>query len=237
MKGIDVSMWNGKIDWATVKESIDFAIILAGFGRELFQKDSMFDRNYEECKDKGIKIGVYWYSYATTVEDAKREAKTCIEILKDKKFDLPVWYDIEENATFATGKDNVSEIAIAFCDALKEAGFKVGIYSYYAALVNYFTDDVKKNYDLWLAHVGPNGSDLPETSFKGHVMWQYSWKGRFKGISGDVDKDYCYKDYSAAAPKENKKETVTTQKPKVQPKQTQSKDGGEKIDVIYSAFA
>lgn len=242
MKGIDVSMWQGKIDWSKLKDQIDFAILRAGFGRESFQKDSQFENNYKGCKDNDIPFGVYWYCYATTVEDAKREAKTCIEILKDKKFNMPVWYDIEEDDTFATGKENTSNIAAAFCEALKEAGYKVGIYSFYSALMTYFTDEVKETYDLWLANVGPNGEDLSETSFKGHVMWQYSWKGKFAGITGDVDKNYCYKDYSAAEVKTEKKNAspvvaAAKKKKEAEPAKTKAnKVTDEKIDVIYSAY-
>lgn len=236
LKGIDVSVWNGKIDWAKVKPQIDFAILRAGFGKYAKQKDGQFDNYYEGCKDNNIQIGVYWYSYAETVEDAEKEANACIEVLKGKKFDMPVWYDIEENKIFATGKENVSKIADTFCAKLAAAGYKVGIYSFYAALKSYFTKEVKEKYDIWLAHVGPNGAALDKTSYGETAMWQYSWKGKFDGIKGDVDTDYCYKDYrSAAMPKENKKTPTTPQTPPVVAPD-KSKDGGEKIDVIYSAY-
>ena len=230
MKGIDVSVWNGKIDWSLAKQDIEFAILRAGFGRLTSQKDGQFENNYKGCKENNITFGVYWYNYATTVEDAKKEAQACIEVLKGKTFDMPVWYDIEENSVFATGKANVSKIAEAFCEALKAAGYKVGIYSSLCTFRAYFTEEVKNKYDIWLAHVGNGGYPLSKTPYEGHKeMWQYSWKGTIKGIKGDVDEDYCYKDYtSAVTPEPVKPDTpVTPDKPV---------DGGEKIDAIYSAF-
>jgi GH25 family lysozyme M1 (1,4-beta-N-acetylmuramidase) len=113
---------------------------------------------------------------------------------------MPVWYDIEENSVFATGKANVSKIAEVFCEALKAAGYKVGIYSSYYTFKTYFTEEVKNKYDIWLAHVGNGGYPLSQTGYDGHKeMWQYSWKGVIKGIKGDVDEDWCYKDYTSAA--------------------------------------
>lgn len=229
MKGIDVSVWNGNIDWSKAKEDIDFAILRAGFGRLTSQKDGQFENNYKGCKENNITFGVYWYNYATTVEDAKKEAQACIEVLKGKTFDMPVWYDIEENSVFATGKANVSKIAEVFCETLKAAGYKVGIYSSLCTFKAYFTEEVKNKYDIWLAHVGNGGYPLNKTPYDGHKeMWQYSWKGSIKGIKGDVDEDWCYKDYTAS---DDKPEPVT---PPVNP--DKPGDGGEKIDAIYSAY-
>lgn len=228
-RGIDVSAWNGKIDWVKVKQDIDFAILRAGFGRLASQKDGQFENNYKGCKEANIPFGVYWYNYATTIDDAKREAAACIEVLKGKTFDMPVWYDIEETKTLNTGKTNVSKIAEVFCEELKKAGFKVGIYSFYSALLNSFTDTVKNKYDIWLANVGNNGAPLSQTNYPGHKeMWQYSWKGKINGINGDVDLDYCYKDYSAAIV-----DPVTPSAPVIP---DEPAGGGETVDVYYSAY-
>lgn len=195
LKGIDISQWQGNIDFAKVKSSkkVDFAILRAGYGRVATQKDSEFESYYSGCKAAGIPIGAYWYNYATTVEDAKKEAQACLAVLKGKQFEYPIYYDIEEKATLNTGKSNVSAIAKAFCEVLEKAGYFVGIYSMKSALDSYFTDEVKKAYTVWLAHVG-----VSKSSYTGsYDMWQYSWKGSISGISGDVDMDYCYKDFPA----------------------------------------
>lgn len=229
LKGIDVSIWNGSINWAQTKKEIDFAILRIGYGREVSQKDTRFEANYAGCKANNIPVGGYWYNYAKTVDDAKREAQACIKCLNGRKFDYPIWYDIEENSVFATGKANVSKIAEMFCEALKAAGYKVGIYSSYYTFKTYFTEEVKNKYDIWLAHVGNGGAPLSNTGYPGHKeMWQYSWKGRYSGINGDVDEDWSYVDYAAQGGGEPIPEPP---KPVDPPKPVE-----KTIDVVYSAY-
>ena len=98
MKGIDVSVHNGTIDWQKVKDTgIDFAILRAGYGRFESQKDTKFEDNYAGAKAVGLSIGAYWYSYATTPDEAKQEAEVCISILNGKQFEYPIFFDLEEN--------------------------------------------------------------------------------------------------------------------------------------------
>ena len=96
--GIDVSRHKGVIDWKLVKNSnaVDFAIIRAGYGKSASQKDTMFERNYAGCIENNIPVGAYWYSYAASVEDAKKEAEVCISVLNGRKFEYPVYFDVEE---------------------------------------------------------------------------------------------------------------------------------------------
>ena len=90
MRGIDVSVHNGNVDWNRVKNSgIDFAILRAGYGKVVSQKDKKFEDNYAFAKAAGIPVGAYWYSYAKTVDEARQEAETCITILRGKKFEYP----------------------------------------------------------------------------------------------------------------------------------------------------
>lgn len=236
LKGIDVSVWNGNINWSQAKKEIDFAILRAGYGRETSQKDQKFDANYNGCKANGIPMGAYWYNYAKTPDDAKKEATACIKILKGKTFDYPVWYDIEEPSVLSTGKENVSVIAKVFCEALKEAGYKVGIYSSYSGLKNNFTDEVKGMYDVWVAHVGNGGAPLSETGYPGHKeIWQYSWKGNIAGINGDVDEDWCYVDYLEKKEEPVKEEKVEEKKP--EPKKEEKKKPEKTIDVYYAVYS
>ena len=95
IKGIDVSSWQGVVDYRKVKASgINFVIIRAGFGREVSQKDNCFEQNYKNAKAAGLDIGAYWYSYADSAEDAVREAKACREVIKGKKFEYPIFFDL-----------------------------------------------------------------------------------------------------------------------------------------------
>lgn len=188
-KGIDVSYSQGKIDWDKVKSSgkIEFAIIRAGYGKELSQIDDQFERNYSECKRLGIPIGVYWYSYATTIAEAEQEAKVCLQIIKGKQFEFPVAFDIEESRCFPKAND----LCDAFCSVLEKAGYYTAIYTFKSALQQYFSDYIKSRYDIFLSHV-----DVQKSDYSGdYGLWQYSWKGNISGISGDVDLDYAYKNY------------------------------------------
>lgn len=187
--GIDVSEWQGIINWHQVKT--DFCIMRAGYGRLASQKDKYFDENYNGCKNNSIPCGAYWYSYALTPEEAVQEAKACIEVIAGKKFEYPIYFDVEEQSQFALGKDAVSAIITAFMNTLESAGYWAGLYmsSYY--LENYTNDNVKVQYALWIADYTENAPAYDGV----YGMWQKSATGTVVGIDGDVDIDECYVDY------------------------------------------
>lgn len=185
-KGIDVSYSQGKIEWDKVKASgkVDFAILRAGYGREISQIDSQFERNYSECKRLGIPVGAYWYTYAKTSEEALQEAETCLKIIKGKQFEYPIAFDIEEQDSL----QNAIELCKVFCDKLESAGYHTAIYSFKSALEYNISEDIRNRYDIFLSHV-----DVEKSSYKGNYgIWQYSWTGKIDGIEGDVDLDYAY---------------------------------------------
>lgn len=188
-KGIDVSRHQGNINWGHV--NADFAIIRAGYGREVSQKDAQFENNYAGCKSNSIPVGCYWYSYALDVEDAKKEAKACLEVIKGKTFEYPIYFDVEEADQANLSKTQMSAIVKAFCDELEAAGYWVGIYSYASFLKAHISPEVRARYAVWVAHTGVN-----KPNYDGdYGMWQYSHTGRMNGIQGDVDLNYCYLDY------------------------------------------
>ena len=190
-KGIDVSYAQGVIDWEKVKASglVDFAILRAGYGKETSQIDDQFSRNYTACKQLGIPVGVYWYSYATTAAEAEQEAKVCLQTIQGKQFEYPVAFDIEEERSLP----QANALCQAFCSVLEAAGYYAAIYTFKSALESNFSAAIKSRYDIFLSHVG-----VQQTSYAGaYGLWQYSWTGRIPGISGDVDLDYAYKDYPA----------------------------------------
>lgn len=191
MKGIDVSVHNGTIDWNKVKAAgIQFAILRAGYGRVASQKDGKFEENYKNAKAAGIPVGAYWYSYAVTPDEAKLEAQVCLEILKGKQFEFPIFFDQEEKKTLDTGKANCSEMIRAFCDTLEKAGYWAGLYTSRSCLSTHIENDIKTRYALWAAE----WSD--KLRYDGPVgIWQHSEKGSVDGISGNVDLDIGYKDY------------------------------------------
>ena len=191
-KGIDISYCQKKVDWAKVC-GIDFVIIRAGYGRYAHQKDSMFESHYAGAKKAGLPVGAYWYSYAMNEDEARKEAETCLEIIKGKQYEYPIYYDVEEEKQLATGKKNVSAIIRAFLETVEKAGYWVGLYMSASPLSSLVDADILKKYAVWVAHVG-----VTKPSYSGtYGMWQYTWKDKIDGISGDVDGDYCYIDYPA----------------------------------------
>lgn len=194
-KGIDVSVWQGDIDWNAVKESgeVDYAIIRAGYGRLLSQKDENFDYNIQTAQSLGIDCGVYWYSYATDVEGAIEEAKTCCEVIKDYKFEYPVYFDVEDKCFDNLSMAEVDAITEAFCSYMEEQGYYCGITSYSNFLKNKLGVSFLNRYAVWIAHY-----NVKKPSYGGYYgMWQYTSTGTIDGINGAVDLDYAYVDYPA----------------------------------------
>ncbi|MCD7730453.1 MAG: glycoside hydrolase family 25 protein [Oscillospiraceae bacterium] len=191
-KVIDVSKHNGVIDWAKVAaDGVDGAIIRAGYGKVASQKDPCFEDNYSGAKAAGLNVGAYWYSYATTVDDAKTEAAVFIDCIKGKQFGLPVYLDIEDKTQVALGKSLCTGIAVAFMTALENAGYFAGVYSYDSFFATNLEETLRKRYAVWVARV----ENVTPTYATEWGMHQYSWKGTIDGISGDVDLNRCIKDY------------------------------------------
>lgn len=187
--GIDVSEYQGTIDWQ--KLNADFVMIRAGYGKDISQKDKCFERNYKGCKEYNIPCGAYWYSYATTVQEAKLEAAVCLEVLKGKQFEYPIFLDIEEERQYRLGMAAFSELITTFLEALENAGYFAGVYSSKTILETYASEDIRKRYTVWVAHYG-----VSKTTYSGdYGMWQKSSTGKITGINGNVDLDECYIDY------------------------------------------
>ena len=215
--GIDVSQWQGTINWPQVKGKVDFALIRAGYGDTLsfpYQIDKMYEANYKGCKQAGIPVGVYFYSYASTAAQAQREADSCIALLKGKQFEYPVYYDVEEFDIFRSG--NTNAIIKAFCDKLEKAGYFTGIYIYRSALQTYVNKQIRERYAVAVAEYGPKCNyDGP------YGIWQNTSDWSCSGISGRVDHDYCYVDYPKIireAGMNGFSKTVPTVKPTPAPK-------------------
>lgn len=192
-KGIDVSKWQYNIDWKKVKDSgVQFAILRAGYGKVISQRDKTFETNYEGCKDVGLPVGAYWYSYATDVEGAHKEAKTFLEAIKGKSFEYPVYFDQEyEESIKALTNQERTDIVKAFCQDMEAAGYYTGLYCSLDWLQNWVHADQLKQYDVWVAAYVKKVENAPIP----YGIWQYSSKGEVPGISVDVDLDISYKDY------------------------------------------
>ena len=187
--GIDISYAQGDADIGRLRGKVDFIIIRAGYGGFASQRDEYFERNYSLCKRYKIPCGAYWFAYARNGQEAQQEAKACIEVIKGKRFEYPIYYDVEGQA-LQGGRDTVSSMCRSFCDALERAGYFAGIYMSADPLENMLDTQVRKRYAIWAAQYGGR---LDYSGFAG--MWQDSCSGRLPGISGIVDTDICYEDY------------------------------------------
>lgn len=192
-RGIDVSKWQGDINWKKVYSSgVDFAIIRSSYGKE--HVDEKLEANVAGCEKYGISYGFYHYTYATSVKEARREARFFLNTIKKYKPDYPIVLDIENDHFKSMSRKKVTNILVAFMTELENAGYYATVYSY----ANFFRDHVDmsriKQYDVWVASWGDEDK-LNSVYDAPYGMWQYSAAGRVNGINGDVDLDYAFKDY------------------------------------------
>ena len=193
-KGIDVSKWQGVIDWEKAKKGgVGFAILRLGFTGTASRKpalDGQFRRNLAQCKRHGIDAGVYYYSTATTERQAKAEARFIIKQLKGEKLQYPVYIDTEDVLQANLSKSKLTAVVKAFCDEMEKAGYYVGIYANKNWFAEQLNDGKLKAYDKWVAQYND------KCTYSGaYGMWQYTDKGKIAGINGFVDLNKCYKDY------------------------------------------
>ena len=189
-KGIDVSYAQGNIDWAKVANAgIDFAIIRAGRGDlgSGCKMDDYFVQNIKGATANGIDVGVYFYSYATTVEEAKAEAKFLLKIIKDYKITYPVILDMEEEM----GQADVTAMIDAFFKEIMNAGYYPMFYSYKSWIETYLDMRILDKYAVWLAQTNVSSP----TYEGGFYIWQYSHTGKVDGINGYVDLNISYRDF------------------------------------------
>ena len=188
-RGIDVSNFQGTIDWNQVKAAgIEFAILKVGpvYGKP----DSTFERNATECERLGIPYGVYYYSYARSVADANKEADRTLAWLGGHYPSLPIYYDLEDNYILQDpnfSKDKLAQIAQTFCNRMEAVGFKSGIYANLNWFNNYLNSPSLNGYDHWVAQYNWRCDYAGSYSF-----WQYSSRGNVPGVNGSCDMNYCF---------------------------------------------
>lgn len=197
---VDISEFKQNIDFNKMKnDGIKAVIIRAGYGREVSQKDSMFESHYRNAKSAGLKVGAYWYSYADSINDAEKEAKACLECIENKYFDMPIYYDLEDYSMVKLGKTKLTAIAERFCETIKKSNYRAGVY----ANLNWFNncldyDELKRKYSIWLAQY----NDKAELDCD---IWQNHSTGRVSGYSGNIDTNIIFN--------ENVFENVKVEKP------------------------
>ena len=186
---IDVSTWQGSIDFDKVKKSgIDYVILRAGYGRELDQIDNRFVENYEKAKAAGLKVGAYWFSYSESVDEAFKEAEACLYCLGGRKLDMPLYYDLEIDSVMERmTKSEYTQMALNFCSVIESAGYRPGIYSSVSVYQTKLDHSrlLRDGISVWNAHWSERCTIECD-------VWQYSENGSVSGIYGDVDMNLIY---------------------------------------------
>lgn len=193
---IDVSEHQGNIDWQKVKNTgVVGAMVRTGYGiKDPNQIDKQFSNNLSGCQNVGMPYGFYHYSYATSAAGAEQEADFCLELIAGSNPQYPVAFDMEENKQAALGKTVCTDIAIAFCNKIRAAGYQPMLYTNLNWAINYI--DMARidaaGIDVWMAQYNT------QCDYKGaYTMWQYTSKGVVDGITANTaDMNWCYKDYT-----------------------------------------
>lgn len=196
---IDVSKHQGTINWANVKNAgINHAMIRAGYGRFASQVDPQFKRNVTNCELHGIDWGCYWYSYATSPEQARQEARVCLQVIQGLKPTMPVAYDIEyEPGILALDNATRTAMVKAFLEEIEAAGYYGILYASTDFIRNRLNWQDLAQYDVWAAQYGSKcTSPLP------WGIWQYSSTNALgvPGFGNSLDCNRVYKDYPAIIP-------------------------------------
>ena len=197
--GIDVSKYQSGLDWNKIKKSgVSFVIIrigYRGYGAEgKLVKDPMFEEHFTNARNAGLKVGVYFFTQAVNEAEAQEEAEGCNWALNGRMLDYPIFYDTEAStAPGGTGRadglgvEDRTKCAIAFCERVKELGYKPGVYAsttWYRKRVDYNT--LRSRYTIWNAHYGVSASPI------GCDLWQGTEKARINGYSGELDANISY---------------------------------------------
>jgi GH25 family lysozyme M1 (1,4-beta-N-acetylmuramidase) len=217
MKGIDISTWNKQLNYDEVARNIDFVIIRVGYGVSYLpneQRDELFDSHYNGLKGKTL-LGAYYYAYGKSYADGVKEAENCLAYMGDKKFELPIYYDMEE-------KKNTKEAGQGFVDRIRQAGLKCGIYASTSFYKNKELADINCD-SVWIAQYGSNSGNVPtdEPSVR-YDIWQYTSKGYVTGVEGRVDVNIA---------KDEIGENITAPAKQEEPAPVQEKKKGDVKDV------
>ena len=190
-RGIDVSRWQGEINWSQVAAD-DVSFVMLGT-RSKGAVDPYFHRNIQQASAAGVKVGVYIYSLATTVEMAEAEADFVLDLIHDYPVSYPVALDMEDSTQGNLSKEELAAIANAFCKKISDSGYYPIIYANENWLKNKL-DMSLMDYPVWVARYSAR------PSYQNPVMWQATSTGSVKGINGNVDIDFQFKDFSGQIP-------------------------------------
>lgn len=194
--GIDVSKWNGTIDWNAVKNSgVNYVIIRCGYrgsSSGALVVDPKFEANIKGATAAGIKVGVYFFSQAVNNSEAVEEASMVLELIKNYKISYPVFLDVEASGGRADGISVAArtDVIKTFCQTIQNSGYTAGVYANKNWLTTKIDTSKLNQYKIWLAQY----ASAPTYTGR-YDMWQYKSTGKVTGISGDVDLNWSYLGY------------------------------------------
>lgn len=181
---IDISTWQGGINYQDIRNNVNYVIIRGGFSTTI---DNQFEKHYNNLQ--GLNLGCYWYSYAKNEAQARTEANKCLEVIKGKKFTLPIYLDLEDPSISGLGRGTLDSIVRAFGETIQNAGYYFGVYTNLNWYKNKISgSELNKSFDWWIACWGsqaPGGID--------YGVWQFTSNYSMGGQR--VDANYIYKDY------------------------------------------
>ena len=197
VKGMDISAWQGKVSKAGFEKAknsgIKFVILRVGYTGSSSKKptiDSVFENNYKNAIAAGLPVGIYFYSLATTKAKAKEEAEFVIRNIKGKKITYPVYIDVED-PTYQSkcSKSTLAAVCNSFCKTINAAGYTAGVYASLSWFNNKI-DNITEKHTKWVAQY------YTECQYKGkYDIWQYSSSGKVPGLEGNIDMNWCYKQF------------------------------------------
>ena len=195
-RGIDVSKWNGSIDWNAVKNSgIEYVIIRCGYrgsSQGALIEDPKYKTNIQGAINAGLKVGVYFFTQAISEAEAVEEASMVLELVKNYKITYPIFLDVEASGGRADSIDKATRTAVckAFCQTIRSGGYTAGVYANKSWLTEKIDASALGSYKIWLAQY----ADKPTYSGR-YDIWQYQSTGKVSGINGDVDMNWSYLGY------------------------------------------
>lgn len=232
--GIDISAHQGDIDLQTLKNNgVQFVIIRVGYGTN-GKIDKKFIRNANLCRELGIPVGFYWYSYALDIEGCRREALACINAIEPYKdiCKFGVWFDMEDADGYKLkngmpSNETLRQMCAMFCQIVQESGYYAGIYASSDWFKNQLNGDEIKPYDKWIAQWPTSGGkqkalNTDPNSRTGINMWQFTSLARISGYDGKLDADYAYMDNFPNPGQSSQSEQPTDNTPQ-----------GSRLDLVY----
>ena len=244
-RGIDISAHQGNIDLSALKSQIDFVIIRVGYGTK-GTIDNKFTRNANLCRDLGIPVGFYWYSYALDVEGAKKEAQAMINAIAPYKdiVKFGVWFDMEDADGYKKkngmpSNQTLRQMCAAFCEATENAGYYSGIYASESWFNNQLNGSEIAAYDRWVAQWPTSGGkqtglDTSASKRNDVHLWQFTSAGRFSGYNGNLDTNYAYLDNF---PNPGGSSEIVTPAPDPTPAPAQKFNIGDRVVINGSLYA